>query len=289
MLKFIVEFISFFILMVHTSFKPAAGTVAVKPLPERRLMDVEYSKEAAQKLDIYLPANRNKDSTKVLLLIHGGSWANGDKKEFDRYIGSLQKFLPGYAIVNINYRLVYAQRNIFPAQLQDIDAVIDFIDRKVDEFEINADKIVILGASAGAHLGLLKAYKENTDDRIKAVVDLFGPSDLAWLYHHHPFSQMSQSLLQNFLGVSYTEDPALYKEASPINYVSSQSPPTIIFHGGADYVVPVNESKRLQNKLDSAHVKNELIVYAQGQHGLYNIDRTDIFSKIASFLEKIED
>lgn len=289
MLKPIIQLITFFILMLSTNYlKSAASTAVVKPLSEQALIDIAYGKDAAQKMDVYLPANRSKDSTKVLLLIHGGSWTNGDKKEFDRYINSLQKFFPQYAIVNINYRLAYVRRNIFPAQLKDIDDAIAFVDRKADEYEINANEIVLLGASAGAHLGLLKAYKENTNHRIRAVIDLFGPNDLSWIYMHHPFSSMSQTLLQNFLGASYSEDHQLYKNASPINYVTSQSPPTIILHGGADYVVPLSESKRLQSKLDSAHVMNELVIYPQGQHGLYNVDTADIFSKIASFLERIE-
>lgn len=288
MTNLIFPLILFFALMINTSYpKPVAVTPAAKPLAPRNLLNVSYGKDAAQKMDVYLPVNRDKKATNILLLVHGGSWANGDKKEFDRYISSLQKFLPNYAIVNMNYRLAYAQSNIFPAQLEDVDTVIGFIKTQADEYSVNADKIIILGASAGAHLGMLKAYKENGDNRIKAVIDLFGPNDLVWLYTHHPFLSVSQSLLQNFLGTTYPENPGLYKEASPINYLTPQSPPTMIFHGGADYVVPISESKRLQQKLDSLHVENKFISYPNGEHGLYTTDHSDMYSKMASFLGKV--
>ena len=59
-----------------------------------------------------------------------------------------------------------------------MQAAINLIISKSAEYKINANKIVLLGVSAGAHLALLQAYKNNSSGRIKAVVDLFGPTDL---------------------------------------------------------------------------------------------------------------
>src|SRR5436190_20202373 len=67
--------------------------------------NVAYGTDAAQKMDIYLPAGRSGSSTKVIILIHGGGWSTGDKADFNSYVDTLKRRLPGYAIFNINYRL----------------------------------------------------------------------------------------------------------------------------------------------------------------------------------------
>src|SRR6476469_4528114 len=76
-----------------------------KPVPEKTLLNVAYGTDTAQRMDVYLPANRATDRTKVLVLIHGGGWMGGDKSEFAAAIPVLKQKLPQYAIVNLNYRL----------------------------------------------------------------------------------------------------------------------------------------------------------------------------------------
>src|SRR3954466_5361914 len=82
-------------------------------------VDVAYGKDSLQRMDIYLPAGRTRDVTKSLILIHGGGWNSGDKSNFAVYIDSFKHRLPGYAIFNINYRLV-SHKHLFPAQEEDV-------------------------------------------------------------------------------------------------------------------------------------------------------------------------
>src|SRR5688500_6627118 len=96
-------------------------------LPATTTLNIAYGKDSLQKLDVYLPANRSMDSTKVIVLIHGGGWAGGDKAEFAGAIPILQQKLPQYAILNINYRLASQLTNHFPTQENDVKAALEFI------------------------------------------------------------------------------------------------------------------------------------------------------------------
>ncbi len=214
------------------------------------LKHVLYGIDTAQNMDVYLPAGRDTINTKWLLFVHGGSWASGDKNDFNETIGSIRGQLPDFAFFNINYRFALGGINIYPTQLNDVQAAIDFIRSKHNEYHINPNKIVVAGASAGAQLALLQAYKYNDLGYIKAVIDLFGPTDLNDLYYNHPVPQEAQFVLQNYLGTTPNINPLIYLQASPINYVTAQTVPTKIFHGTADEVVPIAQSLVLKAKLD---------------------------------------
>lgn len=244
-------------------------------------LDVAYGKDSLQRMDIYLPAGRTTTETKSLILIHGGGWNSGDKSNFAAYIDSFKHRLPGYAIFNINYRLVSESR-IFPAQENDIKAAVDFIAAHSGEFQVNKNKLVLLGASAGAHLALLQAYK-NTEPQIKAVIDFFGPTDLTTMYKH-PWHPMIPHLLKMITGTTLSANPELYKEYSPVNFITPASPPTMILQGGVDYMVNPSQSQLLKNRLDESGVVNKMIVYPNEGHGWYGKNLTDSFDKIVKFL-----
>ena len=253
-----------------------------KYLPAQVFREVYYGKDTAQRMDIYLPAGRKTDSTKAVVLIHGGGWSSGSKAEFTAYIDSFQKRMPGYAIFNINYRL-YNGENLFPAQENDVKKALDFISGKADEYHFNKNKLVLLGVSAGGHLALLQAYK-HTNPQIAAVIDFFGPTDLTGMYQKpwHPYVTLA---LQMVTGTTPMSNAALYRESSPVNYVSPASAPTLIFHGGQDQVVNVSQSKTLKSRLDKAGVTNELVVYPSQKHGWYGSTLSNSFDRIEKFLE----
>jgi acetyl esterase/lipase len=255
-------------------------------VPQQVTRNVAYGSNAAQKMDVYLPAARSASDTKVLVFIHGGSWSGGDKSEFDQAIATLRSQLPDYAMFNINYRLSSAGNNRYPVQTNDVQRAIDFITSKAGEYMINPKKIGLIGASAGAHLALLQAYKYNTNGNVKAVVDLFGPTDLNALYSDHPFPEASRSVLVNFLGARPASNAALYQEASPLNFITAQSVPTLIFHGNLDIVNPISQSLALKAKLQAAKAKVEMITYTGEGHGWLGNNLVDTYSKVVTFIQQ---
>ena len=270
-------------LLTNCKQSSGVGTVDEKHLPAKVLKEVSYGKDTAQRMDIYLPEGRTTDSTKAIILIHGGGWNSGSKTDFASYIDSFKRRMPEYAIFNLNYRLFNGD-NLFPTQENDIKSAIDFITDNADEYHFNKDKLVILGASAGAHLAMLQAYKYK-EPGIKAVIDFFGPSDLTAMYQRpwHPFVNYA---LKMITGTTPEENKELYFQSSPVNFISSTSAPTLIFHGSNDQIVDVSQSKALKTKLENAGVPHDLVIYRGQRHGWHGATLVDSFDRIEVFLKK---
>lgn len=252
-------------------------------LPEQTTPNVSYGTDAAQKMDVYLPPGRSTSSTRVIILIHGGGWATGDKADFTDYVDTMKKRLTGYAVFNINYRLASGVSNLFPTQENDIKAAVEFIYSKRSEYNIS-DKFVLLGASAGAHLSLLQAYKYAAPVKIKAVVDFFGPVDLTAMYNNPASIFAPPAALALVVGATPTSNAALYQQSSPINFVTAQTPPTIILQGGLDPLVSPSQAVALNVKLQTMGVTHQYVFYLTESHGWTGADLTDSFDKIQAFL-----
>ena len=253
-----------------------------KAIPARVLVNVSYGKDSLQTMDVHLPEGRSTATTKSLILIHGGGWNGGSKNDFRSYIDSFKKRMPDYAVFNIDYRLVN-NGNLFPSQENDVRAAIDHIAARSGEYQINNNSLVLLGASAGGHLALLHTYKTN-DQRVKAVIDFFGPTDLVTMYRK-PWLPMVKYALQMITGTTPDLNTDIYKQSSPVNYVSSTSAPTLIFHGERDQIVDISQSRILKQKLEKAGVHHELVVYPGERHGWYGTTLSRSFDKIGAFLE----
>ena len=162
-------------------------------------------------------------------------------------------------------------------------AAVDFLVQKSVEYKIS-QKIVLLGASAGAHMAALQAYKYATP-KIKAVVDLFGPVDMVALYNSiaDPANLFAMQIL---MGGTPASNPTRYQQSSPINFITAQAPPTLILHGEMDDLVDIQQSVELKNKLQSFGVVNQLVTYPNAGHDLWPpAILNDAFGKIEIFLK----
>lgn len=250
------------------------------------LTDVSYGTHPSQKMDVYLPAGRSATTTKVMILIHGGAWTAGDKNDFAPFVDTLKRRLPAWAIFNINYRLSANPINVFPAQEQDVKSTTEFIYNKISEYNIS-DKFVFVGASAGAHLAMLQAYKYPLPVKAKAVVSFFGPSDLTDMYNNPVGGNATLSfLLAQAIGKTPLQDPIIYTNSSPLTFINSGSAmPTILLHGGLDPLINASQSIAVQNKLNTAGITNQFVFYPTGGHGDWsNTIYFDAFNQIAAFL-----
>jgi acetyl esterase/lipase len=246
-------------------------------------LDVAYGADPQQRMDYYLPAGRSSANTKVMVLIHGGAWAGGDKSDFTAYVDTLKRRLPDYAFFNINYRIATTSGNAFPTQENDVKAALDFIYNKRSELNIS-DQFVLLGASAGGHLALLQAYKYASSIKIKAVVNFFGPSNMVDMFTNPP-SQVNPLLIATLVGGTPSSNADAYFQSSPINFVTAQSPPTITFQGGLDPLVRPSQQVALHAKLQTNGVVNEYVLYPNEYHGWFGANLTRSFDKLEAFLE----
>jgi len=269
-------------LLFFSACKKTANTTGNNPSQASTLTDVSYGADTKQKMDIYLPAGRSADTTKLIFLIHGGGWNEGDKADFTASVAYLQTLLPGYAIINTNYRLVANGQNLFPTQENDIKAAATFLYSKRTEYQVS-DKWVFIGASAGGHLAMLQSYKYNSPVKPRAVVSFFGPSDLTVFYNSS--NPLIAGLLMNVTGTTPSANAGLYQQSSPNNFITAQSPPTLLLHGGADPLVPASQSELVRDKLQSYGVPVQYVFYPNEGHGWDGPNLLDSFNKIAAFLQ----
>lgn len=255
------------------------------PAAAKTILNVSYGADALQDMDIYLPAGRTASTTKVLVMIHGGGWTTGDKADLDPFVDTMKRREPDYAIFNINYRLSATPNDLFPTQENDVKAAMQFIYSKAAEYLIS-DKYVLIGASAGAHLAMLQGYKYTTPVRPKAIISFFGPSDLTDMYNNPVGGNtLITAGLASAVGTTPLLNAAIYFDSSPVNFISSTSPPTILFHGGADPLVNSSQSVAVKNKLQANGVVSEYTLYPAGGHGGWdNATYTDAFTKAQAFL-----
>lgn len=131
-----------------------------------------------------------------------------------------------------------------------MQAALAFIGQHASEYETDLERMALLGRSAGAHLAMLAAYRPNAP-RIRAVVNYYGPVDLTEGYNDlpHPDPINVRAVLKAFLGGSPDELPQLYRQASPISYVTRPLPPSLLVYGGRDHIVQAKFGRSLSERL----------------------------------------
>lgn len=227
-----------------------------------------YARPGGQELeiDLYLPASPPPHP--IVVVLHGGSWRGGDKREpaaLNRYLAA-----HGYLVAAPDYRL--APRWRFPAAADDVAAALAWL--KAQAFALGADpeRIVLLGRSAGGQLALLAAVTAR-DPAVRGAVALYAPTDLnyAWENPANPLVLDTRGVLRDFLGGSPEEAPQAYAEASPLERAGPGSPPILLIHGGRDEMVFPAHAERMQAKLRWAGVRHLSVILPWATHGFdYN-------------------
>jgi len=245
------------------------------------LQNERYGTGARQVADVYLPANRST-STRVLVMLHGGSWAQGDKTDINAYIALIRTQLPEVAIINMNYTLANGTAQTqFPAQMNDIKLVLDYVGTQATLWNVG-NSIGVAGISAGGHLALLYSYAYDVPKRIKAVVSIVGPTNFSDPIY--AFSPIFQIVAKNFLGKSWIEDPNLHRSASPALLVTATAPPTFMAYGTIDPIVPITNAFTLRASLVAAGVTHTYLEYPNEAHELSQAAITDLLPRLVSFL-----
>jgi acetyl esterase/lipase len=215
-------------------------------------------------------------------MVHGGGWNGGDKNEIQNLVTLMRAAWPEAAIVNMNYRLATVTEFKHPAQLADIGSVINFIKARQNEYHISSD-FALLGNSAGAHLSLLYAYVHDINHDIKCVSDLYGPASLHdWDWYSNIVIKL---LMENYLGTTWALNESAFINASPLEKITSSSPPTIVFHGTLDIVVPLYQSQWLNARLSDNGVRHEYYEYFLDGHGFNDDNNQDCIRKTVSFFK----
>lgn len=246
-------------------------------------------------LDLYRPTTVTEKPVPLLIWVHGGAWKRGSKDAIPtKNPLLLNSFLEqGYALAAVNYRL--SGDASFPAPVQDINDAVNYLYDNADKYQIKADKVVMMGRSAGGHLaGLIGAINahENLEFisqpkyQVEAVVSFFGPTDLLALGNKGSRKASPKSSVSRFLGGVPSEIPEIAKQASTTTYITKNSPPYILLHGDEDKPVPHSQSELLKEKLDRFGVANELYIEKGVGHSANIFDSPKYVPSVVKFVEK---
>jgi acetyl esterase/lipase len=211
-------------------------------------------------LDVYQPAAGSGHP--AVVQIYGGAWqrgAPGDDPDL-----ALALAARGYVVFAIDYRHAPAFR--WPAQIDDVRSAIEWIATHGRGYAADPDRLAILGRSAGAHLGLVAAY--TSPRRIRGVVSLYGPTDLAAGYRELPSPDPLdvRALLRALTGGTPDDRPGVYRDASAITYASRPLPPTLLIHGSRDHIVLARFAERLHDRLRAAGTASLLVEIPWAEH-----------------------
>jgi acetyl esterase/lipase len=244
--------------------KPAPKPFAL-PAGVRMEKDIAYipNGDDAQKLDLYLPEKPAEKPLPLIVHIHGGGWRGGNK--FPCPVTSM--VLNGYAVASVEYR--FSQKAIFPAQIQDCQAAIRWLRAHAKEYQIDPEKVGVIGGSAGGHLSALvgtsggkKAFamiggNEDQSDRVQAVCDIYGPADFSTVVQQAAEDKNVKNIFQfntpadpysSLIGARLDDKPKA-DAVSPVHFSSADTPPFLILHGTHDALVPLAQSEQMASVL----------------------------------------
>lgn len=226
------------------------------------------------RIDLYTNVTAKKP-TPIVLNIHGGGWNHGVKESQG---GFSSFFKNGYAVANVEYRLVDVAPA--PAAIEDVRCALIYLYNNAKVLNIDPNKIVVMGGSAGGHLALMAGLLGNNtifdNDctyhgklEVAAIINKYGVTDLV------PLSEWRSAKL--WLGKNYL-NKAFTRSVSPLYQITKESPPIFSVHGDADPIVPYSQSVKLHTILKEKGVYNQFLTIANGKHGKFTKEEKKLFS-----------
>ncbi|WP_055444624.1 alpha/beta hydrolase [Lacinutrix himadriensis] len=254
--------------------------IVLNPLEYYEELNISYGADSNQVFDLYLPANRTLE-TKIMILVHGGGWISGDKTDMNDFKVYMKQNLPDIAIVNMNYRLADNTTQAYPMQINDITTVVNHLKNKQNEYVIS-DDLGFLGVSAGAHLSMLWSYAFDINNQTKMLCSIVGPTNFTDPAYLDSTDPNLQAILNTF-GVDTTT--AYLEEVSPYHQVTASAPPTILFYGGEDPLIPTSQGAAMRDKLEDLGAIHDFTLYQEEGHGWDDLNLLDTTIKLHTFIE----
>lgn len=262
-----------------------------------RQEDVVYGRKhgMALTMDVFTP-KENPNGAAVVWMVSGG-WFSAHEAINP---GSIREFLDrGYTV----FAIVHGSQPKFtiPEAIADVNRAVRYIRHHAADYGIDPNRLGVTGGSAGGHLSLMlgtagdegdESAKDPVDresSRVQAVACFFPPTDF-FNYGKEGENALGQGILKGFKApFDFNElDPNLrvYRPITdeakideighkicPIEHVSSDDPPTLIIHGDADELVPIQQAETIIEKLKGAGVECKLVVKKGGGHGWPNLNQ----------------
>lgn len=258
--------------------------VAVPP-GATALRNLEYGSDPAQRFDLYLPAHPHH--VPVLFYVHGGGWANGDKTN-PGVATKLEYWLAkGYAVVSSNYRMIPVAMPL--EQAGDIARAVTAAQRRAEEWQLDPERFVLIGHSAGGHLVALlgadpRLLAEAGAQPVRGVVVLdSGALDVPAL--------MNLPRVPKLYRDAFGADPAYWQSASPQQRLDRGGLPMLLVCSSIRRIPapPCDEARRFAQRADTLGVATEVLPEPL-DHGQINHDLgqpSDYTEHVAAWIDRL--
>jgi acetyl esterase/lipase len=274
----------------------AAGSISSPCLADGepafdRKVDVVYGRKdgMALTMDVITPKS-GANGAAVIWIVSGGWYSSHDAINPAFVTEFLKRGYTVFAVVHGSQ-----PRYTIPEIVKDMNRAVRFIRLHAQEYHIDADRIGVTGGSAGGHLSLMQGLAgdlgdkkakdpvEQVSSRVQVVGCFFPPTD--FLNYGKPGENaVGRGILKGFkppfdfkkadpttnVARPITDEAVILeiaRQISPVNHVSSDDPPTLILHGDADELVPIQQAELVLDKLKSAGVETKLVVKKGAKHG----------------------
>lgn len=227
-------------------------------------------------VEVFYPENLDSTTSyPAMVFFFGGGWKGGDRNHFLNHAKHFSK--KGLVCFLVDYRTKNKHNTTPFESLKDAKSAMRFMRNNASEFSIDPDKIIASGGSAGGHLAaataLIKAYNDDGDDLsvscIPNALVLFNP-----VIDNGPG------------GYGYDRIGDAYKSFSPLHNITKGAPPSIMFLGTNDKLIPVETAKYYQKVMEKVGSRCELYLYEGQGHGFFNYSNVKYYKKTISETDK---
>lgn len=215
-------------------------------------------------LDAFSPINKSSKKVPGVIMIHGGGWRSGSRSQHYPLAESLAHL--GYVCFTPEYRL--STEALFPAAVYDIKAAIRWVKANAFRFNVDTAKIAIAGFSAGGELAAFMATTGNMplfegcncnqgmSTNVQALINIDGTLSFVNAESGEGNDKNSTSAATYWFGYPKKNNEVLWKAASPLTYVSCQTPPSLFLnsslprmHAGREEYINVLDSCKIYSQV----------------------------------------
>lgn len=261
-------------------------------LPSSTISDIPYGPDKENNMDISLPEGRT-ESTPVIILIHGGAWTGGDKRDFSYLRGHFSR--KGFAAFSVNYRLARIEGTGIRNILEDMDYAVAFIKDRSSAWTFSRKEVFLAGHSAGGHIALLYSFSRIREGSIRGIISYCGFADLTDPELEMFLDRMDRNESNNIIEMGNGAVPAKkpfdrigfvagYERWKRVKY-SPQSiigdVPVLLFCGKMDEIIPWRQSETLHLEMKKRGFDSTLYIYPDMGH-----DITPHYREIINITEK---
>ena len=258
-----------------------------------------------QKLDLFYPAQKSTSPYPVIVYTHGGGWAAGSKHGISKGLFSsmfLRLLDEGFAVASVDYRLCKPHRTVKMR-----DCVIDskdavrYLAKNSESLNLDPQRFFVMGDSAGGQIAqmlLLTPPETLPGDpslldvtyKIVAGVSWYGPCDFekTQLFNHDDRADFKDRFGGRIIGrdsdMDAEEKVRLFREMSPVNFVTGDSSPLLMIQGDKDTTIPVKHAHYMQKKAESVNAPVEIMIIQNSGHNWRKVE-----ADISPSKEEIDD